>query len=498
MTYQWAMVLPMSNQAHNSYLCRHPAVSMRRDGHNAVLFDADRGREKVVNSTGTAVWEAMDGVSDAARIGGTLAEQFDADAVSQIALDVQDFGEELVREGYATATDEPLSEPLPKEAYADIRDAPGSFDLALTGACNLKCSYCFYADEMAGRNDLPAEEWLRFFVELKSLGTRSLTLSGGEVFVRPDLWELIDAIVDARMRFSLLSNGTLITEETLEALTLPTRRRRLDSIQVSIDGASPEVHDRSRGEGTFVRAIHGLRLLKEAGFPVTARMTINRYNVDDIGNVAALLLDDIGLSSFGTNDAMPMGAGCSNQARITLTPAQQLQAMRTLEQVERKYNGRVTATAGPLAKIKSYREMERARLTGEKSTRWRMGNLSACGCIFNKLSVNHDGVITPCSILPTTELGYIGRDKIPDIWARHPTLKALRERREIPMRDVPGCQTCEWGEFCNGSCPGLACEMTGDFNRGNPHDCYRRFLQQISESERHAMFISPGGGDARQ
>jgi len=241
-----------------------------------------------------------------------------------------------------------------------------------------------------------------------------------------------------------------------------------------------------------------LRMLKEAGFPVPSRMTINRHNVDDIENVAALLLDDVGLPSFGTNDAMPMGAGCSNQGRISLTPSQQLQAMRTLEHLESKYNGRVTATAGPLAKIKSYREMERARLTGEKSTRWRMGSLSACGCIFNKLSVNHDGMITPCNILPTTELGHIERDRIPDIWTLHPTLKALRERRDIPMRDVPGCQTCEWVEFCNGSCPGLACEMTGNFNRGNPHDCYRRFLQQISESERHAMFISPGGGDARQ
>lgn len=473
------------------YFLRKPAVSMRSHAHEAVLYNADNGCEKLINRTGSMVWEAMDGASNVARIARSLAEQFDADAISQIALDVQGFGEELVREGYVTVIDEPQRNPLPKETYAENSDAPMSFDLALTGKCNLNCSYCFYANEMAVRHDLPTEAWLKFCLELKSLGVRSLSLSGGEVFVRPDLWEIIDAIIDARMRFSLLSNGTLITEKTIEALSLPSRRQRLDSIQVSIDGASPEVHDKSRGEGSFVRAIRGLRLLKEAKFPVTSRLTINRYNVDDIENVAALLLDDVGLKSFGTNDAMPMGAGCSNQTSITLTPAQQLQAMRMLEQLEGKYNGRVTATAGPLAKIKSYREMERARLTGEKATRWRMGYLSACGCIFNNLSVNHDGMITPCSMLPTTELGHIGRDRISEIWTNHSTLKALRDRRAIPMRDVPGCQACEWVAFCNGSCPGLACEMTGSIDRGNPHDCYRRFLMQISEKERQEMFVAP-------
>ena len=96
-----------------------------------------------------------------------------------------------------------------------------------------------------------------------------------------------------RMRYSLLTNGTLITEKTAAMLTSGRREQRLSSIQVSIDGSCPEIHDASRGRGSFDRAIRGLRLLHEAGLPVTSRVTINRYNVDDLENIAGLLLDEI-------------------------------------------------------------------------------------------------------------------------------------------------------------------------------------------------------------
>jgi SynChlorMet cassette radical SAM/SPASM protein ScmE len=278
------------------------------------------------------------------------------------------------------------------------------------------------------------------------------------------------------MLYSVLSNGTLISEKTLLLFDKKKRRQRLNSIQVSIDGSCPEVHDKSRGDGSFIKAIRGMRLLKEAGFPVNCRVTVNRFNVDDLDNIASLLLEDVGLNSFGTNDAMPMGAGCENQASITLLPQQQLQAMKTLIRLEKKYNGRVNATAGPLAKWKSYGEMEHARASGEKSAIWRMGFLTACGCVFNKLAVHHDGVITPCNMLAELELGRINRDSIKTIWKTNLTLKALKDRRNIPMEKVPGCENCAWIPYCNGSCPGLAQTMTGDFNLANPHDCYKRFL----------------------
>jgi radical SAM protein with 4Fe4S-binding SPASM domain len=49
------------------------------------------------------------------------------------------------------------------------------------------------------------------------------------------------------------------------------------------------------------------------------------------------------------------------------------------------------------------------------------------------------------------------------------------------MQKVAGCEQCAWASYCNGSCPGMAYQMTGDFNRANPEDCYSRFLMETKQ-----------------
>ena len=460
----------------NKKYVRASEVSTCLSGENAILYHADTRREKVINASALAIWKNLDGGHDKDDIVRALLEEYEGAATEDVGRDVQSFVEELLEGGFIEPAADGRSI-LPREEYAEITERPGDFDISLTGKCNLHCDYCFYAHEMHDRPDLSQKEWFTFFDELGRLGVRTLTLSGGELFVRKDLFELIDYIIDRRMSYSILSNGTLVDERMIARLDEKKRRLRLNSIQVSIDGSCAEIHDKSRGAGCFKKAIRGLRLLKEAGFPVTSRVTINRHNVDDLDNIAALLLTDVGLSGFGTNDAMPMGAGCDNQAGITLLPQQQVQAMKTLVRLEKEYNGRINATAGPLAKWKSYGEMEHAKATGEKVSRWQMGFLTACGCVFNKLAVHHDGIITPCNMLAGLELGRVNRDSITTIWKTHTILKALKDRRHITMQEVPGCEDCEWAPYCNGSCPGLAHTMTGDFNMANPHDCYKNFLE---------------------
>ena len=96
--------------------------------------------------------------------------------------------------------------------------------------------------------------------------------------------------------------------------------------------------------------------------------------------------------------------------------------------------------------------------------------------MFSKIDILHDGTIVPCHILHGLTLGNVRTDSLGEIWRTHPTLEALRTRRTVPMRDVPGCEGCEWAPYCNGGCPGVAYELTGDFNQANQQDCYRRFL----------------------
>ena len=350
-----------------------------------------------------------------------------------------------------------------------------NINIAITGKCNLACKYCFYADEMTSRSDLSTDKWLAFMDELGRQGVMTVCLTGGEVFTRRDLFEIIDGLIANHMRYQILTNGTLITEKILKQFEVGKRRQRLDSIQVSIDGSSAEIHDLSR-PNSFERAVRGLRLLKEAGFPVTVRVTVNHNNLNDLENVAKLLLDEIGLRSFSTNEAFSMGAGCHNTEQIGLSSPEKLQAMHMFDELLERYPGRITATAGPIAKRIAYAEMRNAQETGEKTSRWGMGYLTGCGCVFSKLSILHDGTVVPCHVLGEISLGNIANGSINDIWHNNSAMNALRERRNIPMTQVAGCETCEWNAYCNGSCPGIAFQATGDLNRANPEDCYRKFL----------------------
>jgi len=352
-----------------------------------------------------------------------------------------------------------------------VMSSPKHVDIAITGKCNLACKYCFYADEMVARTNLPTERWLSFFDELGSLGVMTVCLTGGEVFTRPDLFELIDGIIANRMRYSLLSNGTLITEETLKQFEVGKRRQRLDSIQISVDGSSAEVHDLSRPK-SFGRALRGLKLLKEAGYPVTVRVTVNRHNVDDLENVAHLLLEEVGLPSFSTNEAYACGATDRTEGDIILSPAQREKAMQVLTRLSEKYNNRIGAQAGPLVLARELKTMDEMLACGQTSRPGR-GALSACGGVFTQFAILHDGTIVPCHILSMLRLGTIGVDSLQEVWANHVTMTALRQRREIPLSSLETCQGCAYQGFCTGGCPGGALYAYGDFNARNPMNCHR-------------------------
>lgn len=368
-------------------------------------------------------------------------------------------------------TEQPLI-PDPVVPSPDVPQRPNSIDISLTGRCNLKCRYCFYNNEMVALKDLPTERWLSFFQEIGELAVQRVTLSGGEVFTRPDLFELIDGIISNRMRYSILTNGTLITEKTIKAFETGRRRLRLDYIQVSIDGSSAEIHDKSRPPKSFNHALRGLKLLVKAKLPVTVRVTINRHNINDLENIAALLLDDIGLSSFSTNEAEQMGTARCNGQNINLTVEERMQARSTLTKLNKRYNNCIKGNAGPLAIERHFHEIEMAIQQGKTKLPGR-GTLSSCGGVFTKMAILHDGTMTPCNMLPSLSMGKIGSTSLQEAWRHHPSINVVRQRRQIPLKSLPACNKCNYSSFCGGGCPATVMVKYGKLNEIDPSFCYR-------------------------
>ena len=269
-----------------------------------------------------------------------------------------------------------------------------------------------------------------FFEELGQCAVMDVTLQGGEPFIRKDLPSLIEGIVENRMRFSILSNGTLVDDE-IAAFIADTNR--CDTVQISVDGSRPEVHDTFRGKGSFDKAIQGINTLRKNKVNVTVRVTIHRHNVNDLENIAVFLIEDMGLPGFSTNAASFFGACRQNATEVMLSTQDRQNAMENLLRLSEKYNGRISASAGPLAEARIWRKMEEAQAQ-DKPNFPNGGRLTGCGCPSNKIAIRADGVITPCSMLSHMELGRINRDSLIEVWQNSPNLNKLRQRHNLSLK----------------------------------------------------------------
>jgi len=356
-----------------------------------------------------------------------------------------------------------------------VMKTPRNVYIEITSFCNLRCAYCSHFSTPGDiKEDLPLESWRRFFSELGRGNIMNITLSGGEPFNRPDLRDVIHAIVANRMRFSILSNGTLIDDE-IAAFLSATGRCNL--VQVSIDGSIDTTHDAFRGEGNFLKAIHGIRALQANKLPVTVRVTIHRKNVHELEAIARFLLEDLELPSFSTNSASHMGLCRKNAALTQLTVAEHSLAMETLLALTARYEGRINATAGPLADAQFWLEMEQSRRQNRERPPDR-GFLTGCSGPMQTIAVRADGIIVPCSQLPHLTLGRINHDDLGEIWLNHPDLQSLRKRSLISLEDFPFCRDCPYTYYCTGNCPAIAYTLTGRIDHPSPDACLRQFLTQ--------------------
>jgi len=139
--------------------------------------------------------------------------------------------------------------------------------------CNLHCDYCCVrSSPTAPRRELGLPRIQRIAREAAELAVKEIFLTGGEPFLLEDIGEILAACA-ATAPTTVLTNGMLFTgrrEETLRALP----RDRV-VLQISLDSATPELHDRHRGPGTWARTREGIQRARAFGFRVRLAATVS-------------------------------------------------------------------------------------------------------------------------------------------------------------------------------------------------------------------------------
>jgi MoaA/NifB/PqqE/SkfB family radical SAM enzyme len=153
--------------------------------------------------------------------------------------------------------------------------APLSVCLWIVDRCNLNCKYC-YAAPFAG-TIMDAARLEELVQELVDLEVFDLVFAGGEPFLHPSLFDIIERSVDCGRQVAVLTNGTALNAATRRRLARIAAGKRF-LLQVSLDSADPTVNDATRGRGALI-AEHVLEIAR-AGVAVQLACVVTRVNLD--------------------------------------------------------------------------------------------------------------------------------------------------------------------------------------------------------------------------
>ena len=156
--------------------------------------------------------------------------------------------------------------------------------LELTNQCNLRCRYCYVDKNAVSEMSFSLIE--ATLDKLRAMGTRVIVLTGGEIFMREDISDIIRLVESRKILMVLYTNGTIPLEPYREILESNWILR----IELTIYGASEETYSEFCGNGLSYRFLEdNIKLLKELNKRVLIKVVPTKYNMKDIEKIKDMI-----------------------------------------------------------------------------------------------------------------------------------------------------------------------------------------------------------------
>lgn len=304
---------------------------------------------------------------------------------------------------------------------ADLKEKsiPISVIIELTRNCNVSCCHCYNLKDNAEISFTQIKDIAR---QLRQAGTLFLSLTGGEIFTKHDIFDICFYLRQSGFDLSIFTNGTLINQSNIKLI----RELNLSEVGISIQGASAKTHDRITGSGgSFAKSIEAISLLKNAQIPVNLKCTLMKENFAEYKQVIGLA-NQLGVSYIIDPIVSPKDDGSKDILTHRLN-AEQLAVFYSDE----------------LLKQKSVVKQDQI----DDSFICPAGSVMA--------SISAKGDVYPCIQLPE-KIGNVFETDFKDIWANSKFLTQLRKKIDIEQ-----CNNCRIASLCT-RCPGLAYLEDGD------------------------------------
>ncbi len=329
------------------------------------------------------------------------------------------------------------SEPFSREDYFGRRGllSVGQLNelwIHTNNSCNLTCSHCLVNSSPHEDEGLPADVIKKIVDEAVDLGTTRFFFTGGEPFIRRDIFNLIEYICNVKNRkLIILTNGTLlngIIMEQLEGVDKENLR-----IQISLDGSKPEINDCLRGEGSFTRIVEGITNAVKAGYLPTVTTVVTNDNIADIPETTKLI------SKLGVQTHHLLWV--HKRGRVTGNGTDFFPPIDKVIEVTRKVKTVAQELGISVDNLDSYK----FRANSLRGTRYDLGN--AC---YDSVCVYSDGDIYPSASFAGHEglrCGSVLNDSLRNVWEKGKVGEAFRN---ATIKNKGQCMSCHIKFICGG------------------------------------------------
>ncbi len=325
----------------------------------------------------------------------------------------------------------------------------------VTRRCNLRCRHCYLPagpGDAPGSGELDSGEALKVIDQIAKANSEvMLILSGGEPLMREDIFTLAAHAAGKGMMVVLGSNGLLINE----GVALALRRSGVNGISISLDSASPKIHDEARSlDGAWQRAVGAVSSCRSAGLSVQINAVVTQRNYDEI---PALMEYS---HMLGAKVFSPFFLVCTGNGEdlTDITPGQYEEVLSFIVEAQGKYDDMIIRTrCAPTFRRILYRSDPDSPLVKMDTGRCLAGR--------RYCRITPEGDVTPCPYM-ALPVGNVRGRNFSDLWNNSDVFAALRNP------SLKGkCKDCEFRRMCGG-CRARAYALCRDYLEEDPWCAY--------------------------
>ena len=336
----------------------------------------------------------------------------------------------------------------------------------ITRRCNLRCIHCENRSGPRSAGELSDRRLLQVVEQLAKLGCHEAVVTGGEPLLRPAWSRVCRGLHERGIKVSLVTNGTLLDQTTLDE----ARLAGVGAVGISIDGMQA-THDRIRpreasGRSPWRETVEALERCSTA-LTTVAMTQVNRLNLNELPEIGRFLAE-LGVERWQVQLAIPMGRVRDLPGPFAIEPEH-------LEQLVAFLARAVKDPSLPRIDVSDtigYCTGEDALFRGERldDGSFRPGLWLGCVAGLGAVAITYDGTVRGCSMMPPElDAGSLHDESLATIWNDASRFAYTTEFHPSRLQGV--CARCKLGGLCRGGCTTMAYWSTGTIAE-NPY-CLR-------------------------